>query len=731
MVQETLCVLSLLRENPTIDEVAHLPAGLSYWEKGTFRLYPHNPPLIKLTAALPVALSRPVVDPLYALPAWTGSSPSQAVFAQLFALLNADRYFELFALGRLVMPLFALGGGLVVYGWSARLYGRGGGLLSLALWSFCPNVLAHARLVTSDLGATALGAGASYLFWLYLRQPTWRRVVPAGIVLGLAELAKFSMLLLYFAWPVMWLAHELLAGQPAGRARRFGRAAVQGMGIVGLSVLTIDLGYGFEGVGLPLGSLDFASRSPFLTRPGRTLDASGRPKRSMNQLLDVSWARRVNRYRGTFVHEVPTPLPKYYLLGFDEQKIEADGLPLVWLDPDAGPNERTGYAVYLNGDMRRHGWWYYYLFALAYKVPEGTWVLVGLSLVVLVETRRSREAWADEAALSVVPTAVLLGMSFLTDICLGLRYILPVFPYLFIATGKLVPWTEGSRGWHRPFRRAVIGLSVAATATAAVAIHPHYLAYFNWVSGGPDRGHEHLIDSNLDWGQDLVGLRDWLDEHAKGERVGLAYFGQIHPNLLRMRKEGFEWFLPPVLPGTTIPNPAKPEVAARRLGPAPALEPGLYAVSATLLHGLPWRFYDPSMEEWLPAWNAHKEDAFGYFRELTPIARVGHSIFIYRVDDAASRRLAHHWRQGPARGSDRPEAGRASVGVGDRLGRGRHDRVNRLARVLPGFGRDHRALGMNPRVGVDRLLADGADGTRVGSHRRVIVAETHRCRLLC
>ena len=94
--------------------------------------------------------------------------PSPATFAQTFAFLNADRYFELFQLARLPMPLFSIVGGLAVFAWSRRLYGTLGGLLSLTLWVFCPNILAHARLVTSDLGSTALGVAATYVFWRYL-----------------------------------------------------------------------------------------------------------------------------------------------------------------------------------------------------------------------------------------------------------------------------------------------------------------------------------------------------------------------------------------------------------------------------------------------------------------------------------------------------------------------------------------------------------------------------------
>ena len=382
-----------------------------------------------------------------------------------------------------------------------------------------------------------------------------------------------------------------------------------------LSVLVIDIGYGFEGVGTPLGKFEFASRS--FTRP--VTPGMTRPS-SKNQILDGAWRYRVNRLRGSILGVLPSPLPRHYLLGFDEQKIETEGIPRYFFDPGA-PHDETetgGYSVYLNGQLRRTGWWYYYLATLAYKVPEGTWILVVLSGLVLIGSRRSRAPWADEVTLMALPIGVLGAMSFLTDICLGLRYILPIFPYVFIATGKVVPWANGLTGRWRGLAAGLVLGSLLATAVATARIHPDYLAYFNDASGGPDRGAEHLIDSNLDWGQDLVKLDRWLRANHPGRRVGLACFGQINPTLLKLRGQGFDWFLPPALPGTFEPLPGVDP--ARRIGPATRLTPGLYAVGSSIVHGLPWRFYDsislraPEIAR-LPSWNARGDDAFGIFED--------------------------------------------------------------------------------------------------------------------
>ena len=239
---------------------------------------------------------------------------------------------------------------------------------------------------------------------------------------------------------------------------------------------------------------------------------------------------------------------------------------------------------------------------------------------------------------------ILFSMSFLTDINLGLRYVLSILPYIFISTGKVVPWATSRSGSSRyVFSAVIIGL-LGLTITASMWIAPHYLAYFNWASGGPDRIPPRMIDSNLDWGQDLVGLQKWWLETIPDQPIGLAYFGQINPSIFDMRGERFRWFLPPVRPGSTDPLPwAKNR--PKLIGPAPKLTPGYYAISATLLYGLNWRLYDPvspssAIEAWELNWNAHEWDAFGYFREFAPITKIGHSIYVYHLSAEDVARVA-------------------------------------------------------------------------------------------
>jgi hypothetical protein len=630
-LQFCLAESSQLHVGPTFDEAAHLPAGVTYWQTGSFRLYHHNPPLVKLVAAIPVVLAGPEMGSIYQSASWRSVAPSAAGVGYWFAELNAGRYFELFWRARALMPLFATLGGLAVFAWSARLYGRAGGLLSLALWCLCPNVLAHARLVTTDVPAAALAVGATYLHWRSLRRPSWGWAAASGVVLGLAQLTKFSLLLLYVIWPAMWLARELAEGSRADRVRRLARSAARGAMVACVSVLVIDMGYGFEGVGVPLGRFNFASAT--LTRPGRT------PHTSPNERVAIAWKHRINWFWGTPLAAIPAPLPEHYLLGFDEQKLESEGLPMVWLDP-SWPNatETTGYSVFFDGVMSRHGRADFYPKLLAYKTPEGTLALMAATLLVTVGSRRTRISWPDEVTLWAVPAAILAVLTATTDLQMGVRYVLPAFPFAFVAAGRLAPWAQGLMGWRRAAAAAGIGAALVATAAAIAGVHPHYLAFFNWASGGPSRGSEHVVESNLDWGQDLVGLRDWLAAHPGEGPIGLAYFGQVHPGLFTIRGEGFPWFLPPARRGTVFPRAAGYE------GPRQALTPGLYAVSLTLVRGVPALLHapgDPQRDPSLlggPAWRA-EQGAFSYFADLRPFAFIGHSIALYRVTPREARRI--------------------------------------------------------------------------------------------
>jgi hypothetical protein len=206
---------------------------------------------------------------------------------------------------------------------------------------------------------------------------------------------------------------------------------------------------------------------------------------------------------------------------------------------------------------------------------------------------------------------------------------------------------------RRAWSVAVIGVLLLGHAAASLSIRPHYLAYFNPLLGGPARGYEHFVDSSLDWGQDLPGLKRWLDAHARGEKIYLSYFGSGSP----------------AHEGITATRIADGFFDLRSRAVLPDMTGGVYCISATMFqqpYTLVRHGWTPEHERryaelrgWVETWRAGREatprDAaiqrlielehlrFGRLcaglHRRSPDDEVGYSILIFRLTDADVRAL--------------------------------------------------------------------------------------------
>ncbi len=570
------------RDAPTLEEVDYLAAGLSHWQFGRFELASVSPPLIRLVAAIPVLLANPKYD-------WHSyntdvQSRSEHEVGRDFVAANGPRTFYLFTLARLVCIPLSLLGGFVCYRWALDLYGWWAGFLSLLLWCFSPAVLGQGHLMGPDLGVTSLGLAASYLFWRWLKSPGWARCAWAGIALGLAELAKTNAIVFFPLWPILWGIWRIAERRGVGRAASLpfpsrpktvpneatslpipvtsgslSQAAQLGTSLF-LAVYFINLGYGFEGSFRKLGSYQFQSRL----------------------LTKVDY--KTNRFADSWLGSLPVPLPSSYVLGFDIQKSDFE-------------NSEGTRTSYFRGKWYDHGWWWYYLFVVAVKTPLGT---IGLFLLALLSQvkRGSKSGWRDDLVLLAPGVALFVLVSSQTGFSHHPRYALPALPYALIWVSQVAAIPMVARPVWRRAANWAIGLLAAWSIASSLWIWPHSLAYFNELVGGPLGGGFYLQSSNIDWGEDLLYLKRWIDSHPDSRPLFVAYWGTVSPKLA----------------GIGLPTPkvdARPGAAGTAVLPT-----GWYAISQKCLRGDD-RFGPPGCEAFL---------------NLRPVDHVGYSIFIYYVD---------------------------------------------------------------------------------------------------
>jgi hypothetical protein len=243
----------------TVDEVAHIPAGLSHWRTGSYSLYSVNPPLPRMLAVLPLLFVNPNED--FRIISDIPGIRQEFIVGRNFAEDNKPCYFQLVRLSRLSGILWSIVGALLIYRWSAELYGRAAGCLGLCLWCFGPNILAHSSLVTPDIPATVSGLAATFFFWRYLKTFAWRHAIWAGTLLGIALLCKYTFLIFGLVWPVLWLIQLLLLRSQKLPMPRIRTQLLQWGIMLLLALLVINIGYEFEDTGPLLGDIPFISHA--------------------------------------------------------------------------------------------------------------------------------------------------------------------------------------------------------------------------------------------------------------------------------------------------------------------------------------------------------------------------------------------------------------------------------------------------------------------------------------
>lgn len=590
IVMAALNIPNLTGQSPTVDEYAHVPAGYSYIEKWDFRLYSKNPPLIKIIFAVPLKF----LNLIFPTEDWYSSPDIWGpwYFADSFNKLNLEKIKRIYAAARIVNIGLGLSLCLLVFVWASQLYGPRSGLAAAAFTATSPTILAHSGVATVDVGFTLFFLLALFTYMKCSEISTYNRVIAAGVALGAALLSKFSALILipiYFVISAMLLIYiyfELKKPNNAPTTVPF-RKHLLGE-VVCLSaifivvILTINLSY--------IGNRGAASIK-------------------VDQMQNA-----------TSLEKLHIPLPRYFLRGLDFQLKDI-------MRGGEFPN-------YINGTFRRKGTPYYFFEALSLKetLPGLIFILTGL-FISGYRSIKNRNAGRRRRIVPTwpfvhLPAAIfILAISFSGNLQLGVRYAMPVLPLAFIAASAMLvkpdqirvavkrekgrnlgvvvvddPNTEKSKWTRRGPAFLIVFLFVWQCVEIARAA-PHYLSYYNEIAGGVTGGPRYLIDSNVDWGQDLPALEKKMKDLGIDE-IGLIYFGHANPSWY-----GIKWHL--YQPGDRY---------------AAVSVNFLYGSRYSLSYLAPWRDMPPMIGELR---YRYLLEAAVSFKDAKPLAIAGGSIYIY------------------------------------------------------------------------------------------------------
>ncbi len=582
-------------DSATMDELAHIPSGYSYLSEKDYRLNPEHPPLIKDLSALPLMflnLNFPTD-----VSAWTNLINGQWDMGRIFLYESGNDADRILRFSRLPIMLLAILFGWMFFKWVNSLYGNKVALLALFFFVFSPTFLAHSKYVTTDLGAAFgffIGIAA---FVNFLQKNTLKSFLLAGFALGVAQLLKFSLVILaplYIIWGLLWVFLNNYENFTFGKFTKESFIMILKIALIGVvCVAVIFPVYLFHIWNYPI-ERQVADTTTIL-------DSFG-----LRFLADfVVWLSGVPILRAF----------GQYLLGI-----------LMVLQRAAGGN-----TAYLLGEVTNIGWWYYFPILYLLKEHLTFHILTILALVFGVKNiYKNREKgfvkkfhpcfnWMREnfaLTVGIMFVAIYWIQAITSPLNIGIRHVLPTFPfiYLFVSRQTIrwineyspeIPITfwdyikEFYKLYIKPLKKGfILFLFLLWMFFSTILTFPHYVSYYNELALGSNNGYKIAVDSNYDWGQDLKRLKKWVDQSLiADERVAITYFGG--GNLDYYFGDKFEpWW-------------------SERGAPK-----GWFAISTTFLqqaHG-----------KLIKNRNIKFENSFEWLIGEEPVARVGKSIFIYK-----------------------------------------------------------------------------------------------------
>jgi hypothetical protein len=537
LVFVSLATTSAVRKSPVADEAAHhVPTGYVFLKTGDFVYATDSPALARYIASFPLLFMDVKLPPERSF--W--ARDDRAEFSREFLYdLNRNIVGKIIFFAR--MPMIALGafGGIFLFSWTKRRYGSQIAVLTSIFYFLSPNILAHARFATTDIAAIVFIMCSVLTFWDFLKSLRYKQSLIAGVFLGLAMMAKYSALLLLPLYFV--LVFIIFIARILSKEKNSGSIFLMFLVFLSVSFLVLWAGYAFEFKPFlqdalrPEGKVDFFKSILHRVFPSAS---NGFMDKSINAL-----------------YTVPMPLSSYILgvIGVLKHGIE-------------------GARTFFMGVWKQAGHPMYYLLAFFIKTPVPVIVTFFLGTFFLITRKEKR--------LLGVYLLFIIAAFFVTasraSLQLGLRYVLPVYPLIFVISAIGL-----SLLFQRGYLSKILGIVFVVWLFAVqIFIWPDYLSYFNELIGGPKNGYKYLRESNLDWGQDLPALRDFMAKENI-DYVKLDYFGEGDPSLYDIKSGTIKRF-EKEKPGDFV-----------------------YAISVNYIDGYPWT------------------------QRKKPDARAGYSILIY------------------------------------------------------------------------------------------------------
>jgi len=477
-----------------MDEQAHIPSGYSYMKYQDYRLNPEHPPLAKDISGIPLLfmdLNFPTENKC-----WTEDLNGQWACGMEFVFNSGNNADLLIFLARIPMILLLILMGWFIFYVTRKMAGNKPALLALLLFSFSPTMIAHGRLVTTDIAAAFGALLATYYWVVFLKKPTKKNIIIAGLTLGIALCLKFSLVLLFGSLGIATLVYAFLTGKFKGVLRYLGLSLIAGIVAVFLIIYPV---YFFHTINYPIEK--------------QVADTA-------ENLVDaIPFYKNMNVAMAG--NPVTRPLAQYMLgIGMITQRV-------------AGGN-----TVYYLGEVSRNAWLSYFPMMYLLKVPLSfhilTLIALGLWLIYLFREKAWKKPyskaleWLKEHILEFAFLCffVIYWFTSITgNLNIGVRHILPTIPiiYILISIG-ICRFSEMFKKKTQTVLKIVIGLLLVWYVVSCLINYPLYISYYNELVGGPDNGHKYAVDSNYDWGQDLKRLQDFVEENNIN-KISIAYFG--------------------------------------------------------------------------------------------------------------------------------------------------------------------------------------------------------------